>query len=146
VLIRPGAGHTDASICSLRAGHPLSGQPFSSALSVPAVRDACTANRARLGAPFVEDGIAPGAATVAYRSSGSATSPITRTRRVFPYPATSVYTGQGNVNDAANYVQGPPTRGVNDVFPWLGLQHYKPNQQQWCDVQDGKLKCGRNPG
>jgi Tannase and feruloyl esterase len=94
---------------------------------------------------WVEDNVSPGTTIVSYRATGSVTSPVTRTRPVFPYPATSVYTGQGNVNDAANYVQGPPTPGVSDVFPWLGLQHYKPNQQQWCDVEDGKVKCGRNP-
>jgi len=90
---------------------------------------------------WVEDKVVPGKVIVAYRTTGDANSPVTRTRPVFQYPATSVYTGQGDVNSAANYVQGPPTPGVSDVLPWLGLKHYKPNQQLWCDVIDGKVKC-----
>jgi hypothetical protein len=90
---------------------------------------------------WVEDNVAPGKVTVSYRTTGDANSPVTRTRPVFQYPATSLYTGQGDVNNAANYVQGPPTPGVSDVLPWLGLKHYKPNQQLWCDIVDGNLKC-----
>jgi len=60
---------------------------------------------------------------------------------VFQYPATSVYTGQGNVNDAVNYVQGPPTPGVSDVLSWLGLTHYRASQQLSCDVINGKVQC-----
>lgn len=90
---------------------------------------------------WVEDKVPPGKVVVSYRTNGSATSPVTRTRPVFPYPATSVYTGQGNVNDAANYVQGPPTPGVSDVLPWLGLTHYRASQQLSCDVINGKVQC-----
>ncbi len=90
---------------------------------------------------WVEDHVAPDKVVVSYRTNGSATSPVTRTRPVFPYPATSVYTGQGDVNNAANYVQGPPTPGVSDVLPWLGLKHYRPNEQQACEVINGKVEC-----
>jgi feruloyl esterase len=90
---------------------------------------------------WVEDRVPPAKVVVSYRTDGSATSPVTRTRPVFPYPATSVYTGQGNVNDAANYVQGPPTPGVSDVLPWLGLTHYRASQQLSCDVINGKVQC-----
>jgi Tannase and feruloyl esterase len=90
---------------------------------------------------WVEDGVPPGKVTVAYRTTGDATSPVTRTRPVFPYPATSVYTGQGNVNDAANYVQGPPTPAVADVLPWLGLKHYVASHQVSCEVINGKVQC-----
>jgi feruloyl esterase len=57
---------------------------------------------------WVEDGRAPGRVVATYPSSS-------RTRAVFPYPTTSVYMGHGDVNDAANYVAGPPTPGVSDV-------------------------------
>jgi feruloyl esterase len=90
---------------------------------------------------WVEDNVSPGKVVVAYRTTGDANSPVTRTRPVFQYPATSVYTGQGNVNDAANYVQGPPTPGVSDVLQWLGLAHYRPSQQLSCDVINGKVQC-----
>ena len=90
---------------------------------------------------WVEDRVPPEKVVVSYRTDGSADSPVTRTRPVFPYPATSVYTGQGDVNSAANYIQGPSTPGVSDVLPWLGLKHYRPNQQQWCEVISGKVQC-----
>src|SRR4030095_3684940 len=89
---------------------------------------------------WVEDKVKPGSQVVSYRTTGDANSPVTRTRPVFPYPATSVYTGQGNVNSAVNYVQGSPTPGVSDVLPWLGINHYRPNHQQWCEVIDGKVQ------
>src|SRR5438552_8161199 len=90
---------------------------------------------------WVEDKVPPGKVIVSYRTTGDANSPVTRTRPVFPYPATSVYTGQGNVNDAANYVQGPPTPGVSDVLSWLGLSHYRASQQLSCNVVNGKVQC-----
>ena len=90
---------------------------------------------------WVEDRMPPGKVIVTYLTTGDATSPVTRTRPVFAYPATSVYTGQGNVNDAANYVQGPPTPGVSDVLPWLGLNHYRASQQVSCDVINAKVQC-----
>lgn len=86
---------------------------------------------------WVEGARPPGRVVATYPSSS-------RTRAVFPYPATSVYTGQGDVTDAANYVAGPPTRGVSDVLPWLGLKNYTPAAQMWCSVVDGKVKCHRN--
>jgi hypothetical protein len=43
-----------------------------------------------------------------------------------------LYSGHGNVNDAASYVPGPPTAGVSDVLHWAGLFHYRPEQQLWC--------------
>jgi Tannase and feruloyl esterase len=94
---------------------------------------------------WVEDHAAPGRQVVAYHANAATTSPVTRTRAVFPYPSTSVYTGVGNVNDAANYVQGPPTQGVSDVLQWAGLFHYTPREQLWCDIKgkhtSSKLRC-----
>jgi feruloyl esterase len=90
---------------------------------------------------WVEDGVPPAKVVVSYRTNASASSPVTRTRAVFRYPATSVYTGQGDVNNEAYYVPGPPTPGVSDVLPWLGLKHYKPSAQMWCDVVNGKVLC-----
>jgi Tannase and feruloyl esterase len=88
---------------------------------------------------WVEDGRALGRVVATYPSSS-------RARAVFPYPATSVYTGRGDVNDAANYVAGPPTPGVSDVLPWLGLKNYTPASQTWCSVVDGKVECHRKRG
>ncbi|WP_169517189.1 tannase/feruloyl esterase family alpha/beta hydrolase [Azohydromonas australica] len=84
---------------------------------------------------WVEDQTAPAAQVISYRTTGDATSPVTRTRKVFPYPSTSVYNGRGNVNQASSYVQGPPTPGVSDVLHWAGLFHYTPNQQLWCKTE-----------
>jgi hypothetical protein len=48
---------------------------------------------------------------------------------VFPYPATSAYTGNGDVNSAANYVSAPATPGASKALPWAGPQRYRPSEQ-----------------
>jgi Tannase and feruloyl esterase len=84
---------------------------------------------------WVEGQVAPGRQVIAYRTTGDATSPITRTRPVFPYTAVAEYTGHGDVNQAWNYIEAAPTRGVSDVLDWAGLFHYKPSQQAWCTTK-----------
>ena len=78
---------------------------------------------------WVEDKAPPGPVVVSYRTNGEAASPVTRTRPVFPYPAVSAYSGQGDVDSAANYAAGPPTAGVGDVLAWAGSRHYRPDEQ-----------------
>jgi feruloyl esterase len=90
---------------------------------------------------WVEDKQAPGPTVISYRTSGDATSPVTRMRTVFPYPSTSVYDGKGDVNAASSYVQGPPTPGVSDVLNWAGLDHYRPSEQTWCEQVGLSLDC-----
>jgi len=95
---------------------------------------------------WVEDNASPGRQVVSYHATGSSTSPVTRTRPVYPYPLNAVYTGQGDVNSASNYVSGPPTPGVSDVLDWAGLMHYTPAWQWWCSWKDAGglavMSCG----
>jgi feruloyl esterase len=90
---------------------------------------------------WVEDNAPPGPTVISYRTTGDATSPVTRARTVFPYPSTSVYDGKGDVNSASSYVEGPPTPGVSDVLNWAGLKHYRPGEQVWCDMNGRTLQC-----
>jgi len=70
---------------------------------------------------WVEQGTAPdrliGAQT-------DAQGKVVRTRPVFPYPATARYDGSGSIDDAANFVAGPPTPGIDDHVKWLGSNLY----------------------
>jgi hypothetical protein len=98
---------------------------------------------------WVEDQAAPGRQVVSYHASGSTASAVTRTRPVFPYPATAKYTGQGDVNSAANYAQGPATMGVSEVLEWAGLANYRPGAQLWCSTgkdNDDDRERGRTVG
>jgi Tannase and feruloyl esterase len=91
---------------------------------------------------WVEDHASPGRTVISYLASGDASSAVTRTRPVYPYPANTAYTGQGSVNDAANYVSSPPTQGVSDVLDWAGLMHYTPAWQWWCSSKGSDTSVG----
>jgi hypothetical protein len=54
-----------------------------------------------------------------------ATSTVTRSRPVFPYPALAKYTGQGDANDAANYVEGAPLYTAKTA-EWAGQSFFEP--------------------
>ena len=84
---------------------------------------------------WVEDKTTPGRQVISYLATGDATSAVTRTRPVYPYPNNTAYTGQGDVNNASNYVISPPTQGVSDVLNWAGLMHYTSSWQWWCSAK-----------
>jgi len=84
---------------------------------------------------WVEDNASPGRQVITYLTNGSTTSPVARTRPVYPYPNNTAYTGSGDVNDASNYVISPPTAGVSDVLNWAGLMHYASSWQWWCSAK-----------
>jgi feruloyl esterase len=94
---------------------------------------------------WVEDKSPPGPTVVSYLTNGDATSPVTRTRTVFPYPSTSVYDGKGDVNAASSYGPGRPTAGVSDVLDWAGLAHYRPAEQTWCEQVGRSFECQAGP-
>uniref|UniRef100_H3G6Y7 feruloyl esterase n=1 Tax=Phytophthora ramorum TaxID=164328 RepID=H3G6Y7_PHYRM len=50
---------------------------------------------------------------------------VTRSRPVFPYPSLAKYTGQGDANDAANFVQGAPLY-TDKTADWAGQSFFEP--------------------
>jgi Tannase and feruloyl esterase len=77
---------------------------------------------------WVENGVAPAGVTVTYLPSATTAA---RTRPVFPFPTLALYTGQGDVNSASNYVATQPTQHFSDRLDWLGISHYKSDQLLW---------------
>jgi hypothetical protein len=90
---------------------------------------------------WVEDRKDPAEQIVSYHSGGDGSSPVTRTRPVAPYPATEVYSGQGDVNSASSYVAGPAVMGVSDELRWAGSWHYRPDAQIACEQDGPVLRC-----
>jgi feruloyl esterase len=54
------------------------------------------------------------------------------TRPIYPYPYTQKYTGNGDVKEAANFVQGPARPAPASVFNWFGADFYKAGPFKWC--------------
>ncbi|ETL39905.1 hypothetical protein L916_08806 [Phytophthora nicotianae] len=50
---------------------------------------------------------------------------FTRSRPVFPYPSLAKYTGQGDTNDATNYVEGAPLY-TEKTADWAGQSFFEP--------------------
>jgi Tannase and feruloyl esterase len=90
---------------------------------------------------WVEDRKDPAEQIVSYHSGGDGSSPVTRARPVAPYPATEVYSGQGDVNSASSYVAGPAVIGVSDELRWAGSWHYRPDAQTACEQDGPVLRC-----
>jgi hypothetical protein len=89
---------------------------------------------------WVEDGKAPGRIVVEYSASKDSKIP-SKSRPAYPYPVEVAYSGSGDVNDAASYVRAEPQRRFDDQLRWLGLDHYTPGHQLWCDEKDAALTC-----
>ena len=49
---------------------------------------------------------------------------VVRSRPVFPYPLQAKYDGTGSIDDAGNFVPGPPPGPLNDTIPWVGTDLY----------------------
>ncbi|KAG7382329.1 Tannase and feruloyl esterase [Phytophthora boehmeriae] len=52
-------------------------------------------------------------------------APVHRTRPVFPYPSLAKYSGQGDANDAANFVEGAPLYTA-PTAAWAGQDFFDP--------------------
>ncbi|EGZ18707.1 hypothetical protein PHYSODRAFT_255519 [Phytophthora sojae] len=50
---------------------------------------------------------------------------VTRSRPVFPYPSLAKYTGRGDANDAANFVEGAPLF-TDKTAEWAGQSFFEP--------------------
>ena len=69
-----------------------------------------------------------------------------RTRPVYPYPLTAQYTGKGSVNDARNFIAGPPNPVPAARLQWLGSSFYSPHYELWCEAQvTGPMTCKPGP-
>ena len=89
-----------------------------------------------------EQGLAPNRIVTSF--AASPTDPtITRTRPAFPYPSIAKYTGSGNPNDQANWVQAPPEHHYAAHYPWLGDSHYSPRFPLWCRQEGLTMMCRR---
>ncbi|POM73589.1 Hypothetical protein PHPALM_9551 [Phytophthora palmivora] len=53
------------------------------------------------------------------------TPTITRSRPIYPYPSLAKYSGQGDVNDAANYIEGEPLY-TDKTRDWAGESFFEP--------------------
>jgi Tannase and feruloyl esterase len=92
---------------------------------------------------WAEDGVRPDKVVVGYRNGPTLDAPVPRMRPVFPYPSIAAYTGQGDVNDAANYVRSQAAQNLNDTYEWLGLKNYRPGQQVSCEQNGLSFVCGK---
>lgn len=66
---------------------------------------------------WVEQGMAPGKIIASQTDSNNQ---VIRTFPVFPYPEQTVYTGQGSINDANNYIGITPNPLPDDDYNWVG--------------------------
>jgi hypothetical protein len=72
---------------------------------------------------WVEQGDAPDRIVAVGRDPQ--TQAVTRSRPVFPYPSRASYVGHGSVDDAANFVAGPPVVAPgHEVIDWAGAYLY----------------------
>ncbi|WP_240462079.1 tannase/feruloyl esterase family alpha/beta hydrolase [Burkholderia sp. Nafp2/4-1b] len=70
----------------------------------------------------------------------------TRTRPVFPYPATARYTGTGSTDDAANFVADTPKADPFVDLHWAGEWLYSPGYEAQCQAQGSQLVCKGGSG
>jgi feruloyl esterase len=64
-----------------------------------------------------------------------------RTRPVFPYPVTARYTGNGSIDDAANFVAGPAQAVPTEALRWLGSGFYSARYEKWCTAKGTLMTC-----
>jgi hypothetical protein len=66
-----------------------------------------------------------------------------RTRPVYPYPRVARYSGQGSIDDAANFAPAMPLTAEPPVH-WIGSpSFFTPRYEQWCGWSGGlSFTCG----
>jgi hypothetical protein len=89
---------------------------------------------------WVEDSKAPDRIVVEYSASKDGKIPA-KSRPAYPYPAEVAHAGGGDVNDAASYVRAEPKQRFDDELSWLGLDHYTPSHQLWCEEKSAAVTC-----
>ena len=69
-------------------------------------------------------------------------SKAVRTRPVYPYPQVARYSGNGSIDDAANFEAGMP-RTTEPPINWIGAStFFKPDYEQWCGWSGLSFTCG----
>ncbi len=105
---------------------------------------------------WVERGDAPSALFASHRSrpdgigsplesAQSSSQKPDRTRPVYPYPLTTVYTGHGSIDDASNFTAGPAKRVPASALHWLGEGFYSAHYEQWCEGDGASMHCTASP-
>jgi feruloyl esterase len=76
-------------------------------------------------------------------ASSDAQHRVARTRPIYPYPQLAQYTGQGSIDDAANFKAVPPSKPWPTSFTWLGEAFYTPHYETWCTAtrDDAHADC-----
>jgi feruloyl esterase len=69
----------------------------------------------------VELGDAPASIIAAQTDTSQPDGRVIRTRPVYAYPQSAVYTGSGSIDEAANFKPGLPSPMPSDDFDWVGL-------------------------
>jgi feruloyl esterase len=69
----------------------------------------------------------------------SENQPTVLTRPIYPYPAVARYSGNGDRNDAANYVSVKSSAPVPQTFKTDAVKLFGPNNHQSYHVENGKL-------
>ncbi|VWD12214.1 feruloyl esterase [Burkholderia lata] len=87
---------------------------------------------------WTESGATPGKIVASIVDANGNT---TRTRPVFPYPATARYTGSGSTDDAANFVADTPRADPYVDLHWAGEWLYSPGYEAQGRVNGAQLVC-----
>ena len=64
-----------------------------------------------------------------------------RTRPVYPYPLTAVYSGSGSIDDANSFSAGPPKPAAAADLQWLGASFYASHYELWCTGDGASMTC-----
>jgi len=71
-------------------------------------------------------------------------SPVDRTRPIYPYPAVASYRGSGSLEEAGSFASRPGSKGPAQ-YDWVGRTFMTPGFHRSCvaqsDKQSGKLEC-----
>ena len=68
-----------------------------------------------------------------------------RTRPVYPYPQTAVYSGSGSIDDAKNFNPGPARPASPLALQWLGASFYTPHYELWRVGEGAAMTCNVKP-
>jgi feruloyl esterase len=83
----------------------------------------------------------PKPAAVGLREVAGDATKADRTRPVYPYPLTTVYSGSGSIDDANSFSAGPPKPAAAADLQWLGASFYASHYELWCTGDDASMTC-----
>ncbi|MGA3159179.1 MAG: hypothetical protein ABSE43_16590 [Steroidobacteraceae bacterium] len=68
---------------------------------------------------------------------------VDRTRPVLAFPKVAHYTGEGSIDDAANFVAADPSNPALAPPVWLGAKYMVPGLQEVCTPEGATCTCKR---